>query len=481
MKRFVSIAICLIMLMSACGTPAPEDNIETASVPSRIEEETVVETETKEIPPLPEGLDFSGSSFTFGIIETPNAHCDVVVEELTGEVLNDSLYNTMDQTSAYLNTTIKQEIIPDGYPGTTTIRALATAGDDTLQVSNLFCAAIPTLMTDGYVRDYNDIPYINLDNSWWDHNANESLVLGNMRYSALGDLSISTHDLTFVLLFSKEMVAQNQLDSPYQLVRDKQWTMDTMRTMMETVTRDANGDGAFTTEDIYGYLGIHKHLLPGFWIGAGEKTIELNEEHIPEVTMKGERFYDVILHAFEITVDNNVSHLAPNTADVPQENINMFQEGKGLFLDCSMMFISALREMQTDFGIIPYPMYNETQDDYHVRICYFIPPIVLVTNQNLELTGAVIELANYYAHQDLTPAYYDIMLKGKYSRDEESVDMLDLIFSHRMLDLGDTVFCEQVRDGFMRKMVVDDRRDIASQVERNYKVVETTLKNMLGK
>ena len=36
----------------------------------------------------------------------------------------------------------------------------------------------------------------------------------------------------------------------------------------------------------------------------------------------------------------------------------------------------------------------------------------------------------------LTPAYYDITLQGKAVRDEESADMLDIIFASRIFDLG---------------------------------------------
>ena len=36
----------------------------------------------------------------------------------------------------------------------------------------------------------------------------------------------------------------------------------------------------------------------------------------------------------------------------------------------------------------------------------------------------------------LTPAYYDQTLIGQYTRDEESVDMLDIIFSTRVYDVG---------------------------------------------
>ena len=36
----------------------------------------------------------------------------------------------------------------------------------------------------------------------------------------------------------------------------------------------------------------------------------------------------------------------------------------------------------------------------------------------------------------LTPAYYEKTLKGAYVRDDESIDMLDIIFGNRVYDVG---------------------------------------------
>ena len=38
----------------------------------------------------------------------------------------------------------------------------------------------------------------------------------------------------------------------------------------------------------------------------------------------------------------------------------------------------------------------------------------------------------------MTPAYYDVQLEGKMIRDEESSDMLDIILSTRLYDIGAT-------------------------------------------
>lgn len=477
MKRTFSLMLCLLLLLCACG------DAETAETQGTAAAETNAETaapETEEKPDLPADLTFGGASFTFGVLDNPNARNPIVMEELTGEALNDAQYNTINSAAETLDVVIGEYLIEEGYPATNKIRSLVVAGDDIIQVANLYCAAAPVMLADGYALDYNDVPHIDLTKSYWDQSVNEALLLGDMRYAAIGDLSITTHDLTFILLFSKEQILQNDLASPYDLVNEGKWTMDAMQEMMETVTVDTNGDGSYTADDNYGYLGTLKNVLPSFWIGAGEITIALNDKGIPEMSMKDERFVSVIDRIFTMTYDNNARFLSKMGQDVNEENINMFQENKGLFMDCSLFWVGALRDMETDFGIIPYPMYDEAQGSYYARVSYFMPPIIPITNQNLELTGAVLEVTNYLAKQSITPAYYDISLKGKYSRDEESVAMLDLIFDNRVIDLGDTIFCPSVRDGFFSQMYTNNQRDLVSTIEKNEAKVQTTIDDMVA-
>lgn len=135
--------------------------------------------------------------------------------------------------------------------------------------------------------------------------------------------------------------------------------------------------------------------------------------------------------------------------------------------------------METDFGIIPYPKYDEEQKDYCARVSYYMPPMIPITNTNLELVGAVLEEANYRAKKNITPAYYDITLKGKYSRDPESISMLDLIFASRVIDRGDTLFCSNVRDGFVSSMYASGKLDLISTVTKNEKIVNKTVSKMI--
>ena len=483
MKRTICLLLSLLLLSVSCANTGStsEEPGETSASPADdlAETEAAPEETAVPAPDLPDDMDFGGAEFTFGVVENPNAKNAIVMEEMTGEVLNDAQFTAIAETSEALNVQIGEYVMTSGYPAANAIIPLITAGDDVIQVANVFCVDAPTLMGKGYSVDYAGVPHIDLSKPYWDAGINDSLSLAGVRYAAIGDLSISTHDLTYILLFSQSLVSQNGLENPYSLVFEGNWTMDKMKSMMETAMLDANGNGERDAEDVFGYLAASKMVLPSFWIGAGEKSMEYDESGTPVLSMTDERFVSVIEKIFAMTYDNDARFKTSEDSDVPTACRDMFATGHSLFLDCSLFWVAALRDMETDFGIIPYPKYDETQQEYCARVSYYMPPMIPITNVNLDMTGAVLEEANYRAKLHITPAYYEISLKGKYSRDPESISMLDLIFQSRVVDLGDTLFCSNVRDGFMASMYAANSRDLVSTVAKNEKVINKTVQKLI--
>ena len=200
---------------AASDPTSPTEEIQQA-------EETEPEEPAVPAPDLPEGLGFEGADFTFGVVVNTNARNAILMEEMTGEVLNDAQYTTVAETNEALNVKIGEYTMTTGYPAANGIIPLITAGDDVVQVANVYCVDAPTLMGKGYARDYAEIPYIDLTKPWWDNGVNESLSLVGFRYSAIGDLSISTHDLTYILLFSAALKTRLPFSSAVLNIRKVQ-------------------------------------------------------------------------------------------------------------------------------------------------------------------------------------------------------------------------------------------------------------------
>ncbi len=113
------------------------------------------------------------------------------------------------------------------------------------------------------------------------------------------------------------------------------------------------------------------------------------------------------------------------------------KQGQTLFGTEVIAFAMDYRENEYDFGILPYPKYSSDTDRYYsyvaVSSCVMT---VEYTHNDTDFVGMVTEALAYYGQVYLTPAYYEVQLQSRFSRDERSADMLDIIFEYRCYDLG---------------------------------------------
>ncbi|MBQ6892902.1 MAG: hypothetical protein IJN48_01735, partial [Clostridia bacterium] len=90
------------------------------------------------------------------------------------------------------------------------------------------------------------------------------------------------------------------------------------------------------------------------------------------------------------------------------------------------------------FGILPYPKLTEVQDKHYTTISPYNSQFICVplVNSDIQRTGILTEALAYYGEKDITPALYDVTLKGQSARDSESSGMLDIIFENIVYDIG---------------------------------------------
>ena len=81
------------------------------------------------------------------------------------------------------------------------------------------------------------------------------------------------------------------------------------------------------------------------------------------------------------------------------------------------------------YGIIPCVKYDESQQDYITYVIAENAGIPAVVT-DMEASSIILEALQYESWKTVRPAYYDIMLKQKYSSDEVSGQMLDIIFEN---------------------------------------------------
>ncbi len=439
MKKAICMMLFCAMLCAATGcastseNDAPDVTENTASEGDTVPAET--ETE-KLLPDLPE-RDFEGYTFRGMTKGTASSHWssrDFYAAELTGEAINDAVYNRNAAICEKYNFKMEELPAESGDP-VANARKAVQAGENSFDVI-LAGNSINPMITDGMLLDLSAMPYMDLTNPWYDQNANASLSIGHKLFVSCGELNIMDNDATWSILFNKAIAEDLGLGSFYDMVNEGTWTQDVLLSAMEAASIDLNGDGIRDAGDQWGNVGEGFDVM-GYMIGAGARCFAKDENDMPILDVLSERYVDAYAKASAIN-DNTEICFTIGKAGSWDVLDAVFTEGRCLFSYVGLNRVTLFREMEADFGILPTPKFDESQEKYYNVVSTWGANFFAVpkTTEDMERTGIILEALSAESMYTLTPAYYDVTLKTKAARDEESSAMLDIIFASRVFELG---------------------------------------------
>ncbi|MBQ2707887.1 MAG: hypothetical protein IJF67_06440 [Clostridia bacterium] len=453
--------------LAACGSGAQPSSETT-------EADTPVTTSDPTKDELPE-RDFGGYEFRIVCRNSGMFHGRWLTDEENGDLLNDAIYKRNQRVAERFNIKFTET----AEKNTDNARATVLAGEDAYDIINARCVHAWNYAMEGLLYSMNDLPYIDLTKDYWDDAVNDMLTVCNERYFAVGASNLTGYDFLHVLMFNKDMIEDYKLANPYELVKSGKWTLDKFAQMIEDISADVDGNGTMDKADQYGFLSQPKAILPGFTIGSGAFSIKKNANDEPYLAAKEEKFIDVVERSFAMCWDTGA--WMPNTLNGNTDStfITMFEENRALFLDNTFFYIESLRDMDADFGIIPYPKYDEQQTEYYSRMEGCELTCVPVTAADPERTSIILEALASESLESVIPAYYDKALKTKYSRDEESAEMLDIIFDNSVFDFGDTIWCDNLRVHVLANTFGANNRNIMSELAKYEPALDEIIKKSI--
>lgn len=422
------------------GTSAGGDVSEDVSVDTNIYPD-VIDLEGREINVLQWGWGMGSSS----------------IKGFTGEIVysdeSDSNYSRVDvakkEVVAYIESTYNCTI-GEGYRMDTgnimeEVQQMVTSGTYTYDIIFASSNQALNMLSNDLLTDLNTVPTFHFENSWWDQNAVNDLSIDGRLFRVCGDINTYDNLGTWCVLFNKKMKSDLGItDDFYQKARDGEWTMDYFMELCQGVTQDLNGDGldefdqwAVGTET----FNIYAHLVGG-GIRVAEKDPNTDLPYLT-VSQGTERTYNALQKVLdfynggEVMVANGGKY---NSYPNPWEStiIKAFEEGRELFYVCGLISIAGFRDMEDPLGILPMPKLYEEQDRYYHTVSpdnssYLLLPYGV---PGVEELGTVIEAMAMKSQEIVTPEFYEVQLKGRDARDNESEEMLDIIFGSRCFDLG---------------------------------------------
>jgi len=445
---------------------------------------TTVGTENEDIDPvrdrfrridpgLPEA-DYGGYEFSimhwFVALWNRDDCEDIVAEELNGDVFNDAVFfrNKAIEEKYNIKITLFRTDINEITSG---VKKMIGAGDSTYDLVYQRLHEVMAMIMNGMFYNLNDIPYIDFEKPWWDKRSVEDFSLGGKVYIASSDISTTNQESIGCILFNKQLAQDYALEDLYDVVARGDWTLDYMIEVCKNKAKDLNGDGKLDSDDFIPFGG-QDLLTTVLFNGTGGRFAEKDEYDMPVCGFFSERNIDVCNKILDFMYNPDIYINHPTTP--------MFRDNRNIFTMEQMMGMRKLRDMEGDFGVLPAPKYDKSQKGYNSCVSIHQAGLVSVpvTVADPERTGIITEALSAESRYTVQPAYYEISLKGKYVRDEESADMLDILFDTRLYDLGSVGHFGGFETEWLR-MVSNNKRDIVSLYEKSEKKIQSDITKLI--
>ncbi|MBQ2545476.1 MAG: hypothetical protein II557_04215 [Clostridia bacterium] len=464
-RKALSLALAVLFLFAGCSEaarPAESPAAEPTAAPQP--EEIVPEEEEDAIPApdIPEDADFGGAAFTVIYPNWSLYEFYLNAEELNGDVINDAMVNRTEAVNERLGVDIR--FVTKGYIDTilAEVKSAVTAGDSSYDLAVTHCInGLQGLLTENLVYDWNVIPYVDLSKPYWNQSILEMLTIGGVTPFAASDMLIADPN---VIWFNNDIATDANIGNIYDTVLDGTWTLDTMAEMSDKVIRDLNGDGKMNAKDQYGIIGNDGWPMISFMYGCDQFVAEF-VDGVPQVALQTERAANVIEKLYKLLCEGERAYFNSSVNDryIP------FETYHALFYYMSLSSMEQYRTTEVDYGIIPFPKYDEEQADY-VSLNWTGLQCVPVSCRDREMVGMVSEELGYESKKQVLPAYFDYLLDGKIARHEETRRMLDIIFETSVYDFGMNFSNQSNFLYILPDLMKAKSTDLASYIKKNLKM-----------
>jgi hypothetical protein len=478
------IAAILLSLLTACNaetngemTDSTTSAAENGSNTSDPDEQATTGKMTPDLPDVYyDGYEFTILSMNDAVGSWQNE--DFFAEKMNGDLINDAKYTR----NIYVEDTygVKITTVPLGYCkmglGEQAIRKASAAGDFVYDAAVLSAYDACNLVSEGLLRDLNSMAPLDLSKPWWDQKANEDLSIKGKMYFTTGDISLVMSDSIFVMLFNKQLMEDYGLENPYELVKTQKWTYDKLSEMSKAVHADLDGNGEYDVNDLYGLLATDD-VMQCIVNSIGEKCAKINSNGDLELSLYNERVLSVVNKYLDFAFDKTVVFSTQRVSDSAAGTA--FNNGQGLFFPYGIAAVAGMRALEMEFGILPFPKLDEAQSEYYSPTIawWSLFNCVPILQEDAERTAVILEALAAESKYTISPAYYDISLKTKNTRDEESSDMLDLIFSTRIYDFGWYYQFGNYNNGIM-DLYRNYNKDFTSMYEKNLPKAESDIQEI---
>ncbi len=399
--------------------------------------------------------------------------------ETNGEKIHDAIYDRQVRTEERLGI----KLIISKQTGDwnnrnsfiTTVESNVAAGSkDAFDLVGQYTPAAPIGAMKNLYFDISEIEHLDWERPWWPSDIQESCHINSNVYFITGDITGTLVRNIHSVLCNLDLAENHGLPNVYDLVDNNEWTFEKFTELSLGTIQGINPDGSAC----YSVTLTDNVHFDSLFYGAGFSYVEHNADGklIMSEELSGDRLETWYQTCRSFLFDNeDVALLGANGA-------NGFASGNVLFHGGTIADVqNYLQDVSFNFAVLPYPKYDDNQDEYRTITSYWVSMYSIPTNANdPTMSAAVLECLSSYGYRYLTPVLYQESFQYRYLDTPENARMFDLLHNTLVFDPG-RLFSDQLKCfGAFREAAKTDYSSWSSYYAKQAKLWDGYLEKIIS-
>lgn len=438
--RFTVLVMALLMLLGAVAsckkeTPKHSDGTDNSGEPTHSATEPTTDVEEPEetdengyvIDNIPT-VDYKGK--TLNVLwwkESADVAVPLDVTNTKDEVLKKTYYQ-MIELETRLNVNLNISRVNGSFQNKAAfLEAARKAGENSMDLICSFSLWPSILATENLLVDVKTLSYPNLDKPWWPASTEEWSQYGKLFFVS-SNSSLTALRSMEVMFCNSTLFTDRQLEDPVELALAGNWTVDKMLELVEAFNNDLDENDP---NHIYG-LTIDDHSrADALYYGAGFLTTRNNSEGVAELAYTSASDKQLISDF----IDKLIPIFGTTATGIAKDKRDWMKEHKTALMVASLGNVTELND--TDYAPMPSPKLNSSQENYRIiQNNGYDVWCVPTSAADPEISGIVIEAIASADYRGIAPFYFDKYMRLRYSSDNKSSAMFQLVRSSVIYNFG---------------------------------------------
>lgn len=472
-KRLALFLALLLTIPAAVSCGGGGENTQsTETAPAAVETEPAETEPTRyEADYLP---DVSYDGYEYRIIEYEEY--PLHREEAVGSVIDDAIYerNMLAEEKYDINITATQYPYAKYSEVGNLLKQAGRAQTDDYDLYFVVFADAYAGLSEGAVPPASALPYTDPTKPWYYHAINEGMNIDGVMLMAY--TAFDKNPGGKCLVFNQKILDDIGEEYPYAMVDEGTWTYDAFYTLIEKAAADLDGDGTVSDADRFGFITSTDDYTDFSYYGSGMKLMDFSGGK--PVINQNEQLFDMFLKSSGYLEQDyvvlDVFKAYGMKTESQTKGVELFAAGHGLFIQSYISSLVRLGDMTDDYGLVPYPKWTVEQEQYYCGMDGSRIAIPCTGSADLERVCVIKEYLSVESLNINYPAYYEISLKNRYVRDQESIRMMEIVTNGTTYDMGCALNYDAVRGPWMTCLQTGNDA-FASKVAANLSKAENVI------